>query len=435
MALSHLRRTATAAALVTATAALALPTLTAAPAASATDRAATSLAIRAVHSVVRPGDSDTITGALAVSGPGTAVGRTVTLEARPMGSSGFTPVAESVAGDHGGIRASITPDVTTRYRWEYAGDTDARPSVSGVATVRVRTPQHPAHRLATSLSIRAVHRLVGTDGTDVVRGRLRAGHVPLRGRRVVLVSRTADDTAWTFDGVHRTRRLGVVAFRVEPAADTAYRLVFLGTPLLQPARSASVRVVTRPDVAITAAPRSIVKGETTTVTGTVADAGAPVSGGTVELWGRRVGSTRDLHLVASGTTADDGTVAFTESPAAPMVYRLRLLRSTGLPGALSDRTRVWVRYPTSLSIRGRAHDTTFHVTGLLRGHGRPLGHRPVTLQAQLSGSATWTDVDTARTGAKGVARFERPLAPGTGYRLAYAGGRRFAPSLSGTVVS
>ena len=350
MALSHLRRTATAAALLTAGAALVIPNLTAGPA-SAADRVATSLSIRAVHPAVRPGGSDTVTGALAVSGPATATGRTVTLEARPSGSTGFTPVAESIAGDHGGVRASVTPDVTTRYRWEYAGDTDARPSISGVATVRVRTPQHPAQRLATSLSIRAVHRLVGTDGTDVVRGRLRAGHVPLRGRRVILVSRTAD-TDWTFDGVHRTRRLGVVGFRVEPDADTTYRLVFLGTALLQPARSAAVRVLTRPDVAISAAPQSIVKGETTTVTGTVTVDATPVAGETGRLLARRVGSTRHLHLVGTGTTADDGTV-----------------RSTGLPGALSERARVWVRYPTSLSIRGRAHDTTFHVSGLLRGGG------------------------------------------------------------------
>ena len=384
------------------------------------------MSIRAVHPAVRPGGSDTVTGALAVSGPATAAGRTVTLEARPSGSTGFTPVAESIAGDHGGVRASVTPDVTTRYRWEYAGDTDARPSISGVATVRVRTPQHPAQRLATSLSIRAVHRLVGTDGTDVVRGRLRAGHVPLRGRRVILVSRTAD-TDWTFDGVHRTRRLGVVGFRVEPDADTTYRLVFLGTALLQPARSAAVRVLTRPDVAISAAPQSIVKGETTTVTGTVTVDATPVAGATVRLLARRVGSTRDLHLV--------GTVVFTDTLTAPTVYRLRLVRSTGLPGALSERARVWVRYPTSLSIRGRAHDTTFHVSGLLRGGGGALGHRPVTLQEQASGSTTWTDDATAKTGAQGVVRFDQPLTPGTGYRLVYAGGPRFAPSISGTVVS
>lgn len=434
MALSHLRRTATAAALLTAGAALVVPALSAGPA-SAADRASTSLSIRVVHPAVAPGASDTVTGALAVSGAATAAGRTVTLEARPSGATDFTPVAESIAGDHGGVRASVTPDVTTRYRWEYAGDSDARPSVSGVATIRVRTPQHPAQRLATSLSIRAVHRLVGTDGTDVVRGRLRAGHVPLRGRRVILVSRAADATGWTFDGVHRTRRLGVVAFRVAPTADTRYRLVFLGTALLQPARSAAVRVLTRPDVAIAAAPQSIVKGGTTTVTGTVTDDGTPVAGATVRLLARRVGTTRDLHVVATGTTADDGTVAFDETPAAPTVYRLHLVASAGLPGALSDATRVRVLLPTSLSIRGRAHDTTFHVSGQLRGGGNALAHRLVTLQEQAPGSATWTDDATARTGGRGVVRFDQPLTPGTGYRLAYAGGPRFAPSTSGTVVS
>jgi hypothetical protein len=434
MALSHLRRTATAAALVTATAALAVPTLYAGPA-SATDRATTSLSIRAVHPAVKPGDSDRITGALAVSGPATAAGRTVTLEARPKGTTGFTPVAEATAGDHGGIRSSVTPDVTMRYRWHYAGDTDARPSLSGVATVRVRTPQLPAHRLATSLSIRAVHHVIGTGGVDVIRGRLLAGRVSLPHRRVILISRTADDATWSFDGVHRTRHLGVVTFRVVPAADTAYRLVFLGTRLLQPSRSAVVRVITRPDVAISASPQRIVKGDSTTVTGAVTDDGAPVSGATVKLLARRVGSTRDLHVIGIGTTADDGTVAFIESPAASMVYRLHLVRSAGLPGALSDRVRVWVAYPTSLSIRGRAHDSTFTISGLLRGHGHALAHRIITLQEQPSGSATWTDAGKAKTGRKGGVRFDQPLTPGTGYRLAYAGGPRFAPSLSGTVVS
>ena len=351
-----------------------------------------------------------------------------------MGTTDFTPVAEATAGDHGGLRTTVTPDVTTRYRWDYAGDTDARPSLSGVATVRVRTPHHPAGRLATSLSIRAVHHLVGPTGVDVVRGRLRAGRIPLPHRRVILVSRTAD-TGWTFDGVHRTRRLGIVAFRVDPVADTAYRLVFLGTRLLQPARSAVVRVLIRPDVAIAASPRTIVKGDSTTVTGTVTDAGTPVAGATVKLLARRVGSTRDLHVVGVGTTADDGTVSFIDTPAAPMVYRLHLVRSTGLPGALSDRIRVWVRFPTSLSIRGRAHEATFTISGLLRGDGQPLARRAVTLQEQSSGSATWTDAGTAKTGARGVVRFDEPLTPGTGYRLAYAGGPRFAPSLSGTVVS
>ena len=67
-----------------------------------------------------------------------------------MGSDTFTPVGDAVAGDRGGVREAVTPEVTTRYRWHYAGDTDARPSNSGVVRVRVRTPQHPPFRINTS---------------------------------------------------------------------------------------------------------------------------------------------------------------------------------------------------------------------------------------------------------------------------------------------
>jgi hypothetical protein len=434
MALSHLRRTATAAAVVTATAAFVVPTLYAGPA-SATGRASTSLSIRAVHPAVKPGNSDTLTGALGVAGAGTAAGRTVTLEARPLGATSFTPVGDAVAREHGGISETVTPDVTTRYRWHYAGDTDARPSTSGVATVRVRTPQHPAQRIPTSLSIRAVHRVAKRDGVDVVRGRLRAERVSLPHRRVILVSRTADATSWTFEGVHRTRHLGVVAFKVEPAADTAYRLVFLGTPLLQPAHSAVVRVVSRPDVTIAATPKRINPGDTATVSGTVTDDGTPVAGATVRLLARKAGSKHGGHLVGTGTTAADGSVSFTDNPTVSTVYRLHLLHAAGQPGAVSHATRVWVRRPTSLSIRGKDTATEFVVSGNLRGGGHPLGHRTVTLLEQAPGSTTWTAAGTDKTGPHGVVQFHEPQAPGTGYRLAYAGGPRFAPSSSGTVVS
>ncbi len=433
MSLTALRRTAAGAA-VLATAVAGVAAVPALHASADTGRAATSISIRAVHGAVRPGASDTIAGALAVAGPAVPAGRTVTLEARPMGAAGFTPVGDAVAGDRGGLRETVTPDVTTRYRWHYAGDTDTRPSYSGVARVLVRTPDHPARRIDTSLSIRAVRHLEPLDGTDVVRGRLLAGRVPLRHRLVLLVSRTGDSTSWTFEGAHRTRRLGVVAFAVQPAADTAYRLVFLGTPLLQPATSGIVRVLARPEVTIAAAPALIDRGETTTVSGTVTDAGAPVVGGTVKLFAHPAGSTQ-VHLVGTATTAADGTVGLTDTPAVTMVYRLRLVASTEHPAALSDRARVDVRIPTSLSIRGRRTATDYVVSGELRGGGHALAHRTVTLLAQAPGSDTWTEAGTDVTNRDGVARFHQPSVAGTGYRLAYAGGPRFAPSTSGTVVS
>lgn len=402
--------------------------------ANADTRAATSLSIRTAHPAVKPGGSDRVTGDLGVHGTGSPEGRTVTLEARPAGTDGFTPVGTATARQHGGLLLTVTPDVTTRYRWHYAGDTDARPSLSGVATIRVRTPQHPPTRIRTSLSIRAVRHVVRLDGSDVVRGHLRAGRIPLGHRQVLLVSHVKGADGWTFEGDHWTRRDGGVAFKVDPGEPTAYRLVFLGTPLLRPARSGVVRVLDRPDVTIAADPTQVTRGESTTISGTASDQGVPVSGATVQLLGRKAGR-HHLKVLDSGTTAADGSVSFTVTPEVTTAYRLRLVHGTGVRGALSKPVRVSVQLPSSLSIRGRATTTDFVVSGTLRGGGHPLAHRVVTLQAQASGSPDWTDVGTAKTGRAGVVRFHEPSTPGTGYRLVYAGGARFAPSTSGTVVS
>jgi hypothetical protein len=434
MSLTALRRTAAPFAVVAAVATAAGVVAVPAFQADASTRAATSLAIRAVHPAVKPGGSDTITGALAVRGSGSPAGRTVTLEARPKGTDSFTPVGTATTANRGGLREAVTPDVTTRYRWHYAGDTDTRPSISGVATVRVRTPQHHAQRIATSLSIRAVRHVVRLNGADLVTGRLRARRVPLPHRTVLLVSRVVGSDGWTFEGAHLTRRHGAVAFKVEPTADTAYRLVFLGTQILRPSHSARVRIVSRPDVSITAAPTRITKGETTTVSGVASDDGTPIAGATVKLLARRAG-THHVKAVDTGTTAADGSVSFTEMPRATTFYRLHLIHATGVRGALSPAARVAVRMPSSLSIRGRATATEFVVSGELHGGGHPLAHRVITLLAQAPGSTDWTEAGTARTGRHGMVRFHESQAPGTGYRLAYAGGPRFAPSSSGTVVS
>jgi hypothetical protein len=432
MSLPALRRTAVPVAVLAATAA----GLSVAPVlqADASTRAATSLSIRTAHSAISPGGTDTVAGHLGIAGSILPAGRTVTLEARPMGTDTFTPVGTATAGDRGGIREAVTPEVTTRYRWHYAGDTDTRPSVSGIATIRVRTPQHPAQRIATSLAIRAKHHAVAPNGSDVVEGRLRARRVPLPHRVVILVSRVADGDGWTFEGAHRTGRLGGIAFRVKPEVNTAYRLVFLGTQLLQPARSAVVRIVTRPDLTISADPTRIVRGQSTTISGVASDEGTPITGATVKLLSRKAGTHR-VRVVDSGTTGDDGSVSFTASPRVTTIYRLRLVGSTDVRGALSEAARVVVRIPTSLSIRGRALDTDFVVSGTLLGGGHPLAHRPVTLLAQAPGSGEWTEVGTDSTNRRGGVRFHEAPASGTGYRLAYAGGPRFAPSSSGTVVS
>ena len=132
--------------------------------------------------------------------------------------------------------------MTTRYRWHYAGATDARPRVSGVALIKVRTPQHAAQRLGTTLSVRAVRPAVAPGGKTVVRGILRSGRVELRGRKLVLLSRTSAQKSWQFRNVKRTARDGHVSFTVRPRTRTAYRLAFAGTNTFRPAKSAVVHV-------------------------------------------------------------------------------------------------------------------------------------------------------------------------------------------------
>jgi hypothetical protein len=429
MTTALLRRVATGVAVA---ATLAVPALTAAPA-HADVRTETTLSIRTVRSAVAPGGSTDVTGVLLVKGLGGGPGRTVALEAQPLGTEEFVPVAEAVTGDHGGVRVTVKPETTTRYRWHYAGDDTTRPSVSGIARIAVRTPDHPATRLNTTLTIRAGERVIAPGGHALVRGRLAVRRVPVRHRWVVLLSRTPDADGWAFGDVQLTNAFGRVAFAVAPDDRTAYRLVFLGTPRLQPVRSAIVHLAVRPTVTIAADPTVVDPGGTTTVSGTVATTTGPVAGATVELLARRVGSREELEVVGTGTTATDGTVAITATPRRSQFYRLRVLRSEDVPRAVSPRVRVDVRFATSLSIRGRATVAAFVVSGVLRGHRETLPNRPVALLSMAPGTTEWTQVDAALTGVRGQVRFDQPLAPGTAYQLSFAGGPRLAPTTSGTV--
>lgn len=332
LSVRSLRARAVGVAVVTASVALLAP---AAPVLAA-PVAPTSLSIRVVDSPVGPTESARITGHLVVAGSPAAAGRVVTLEAKPLGGTEFVPVVETHTRERGGVTAEVIPQVTTRYRWHYAGDDGTRQSYSGVGVVRVTDNAHVPHRLATSLSIREVHRLTNGGLVDIVRGQLRAGRLALPHRPVILLSRTSDAAGWSFEHIAMTRRHGVVRFVVDPAQDTAYRMVFLGTTRLQPARSGMVRVAARPDVTIAADPSAVALGDTTTITSAVTFAGAPVAGAQVSLIAVKAGRPAAARrVVETGTTGPDGSVSFTETPAVSTKYRLRVAPTNGHPGTIS----------------------------------------------------------------------------------------------------
>jgi hypothetical protein len=309
--------------------------------------AATSISIRTVQPSIAPGETGAVVGNLQVEGL-PADGRELTLEAQAKGEADFTPVGTAIAGPKGNVRLVVRPEVTTRYRWSYAGDPDAQPRLSGVATLRVRTAQHPMRRLPTTLSARAVTGVVVAGGRAVLRGTLRSSHVVLPGKYVVLLSRTATEDDWQFRTSRRTGGEGRVRFVVRPQEHTTYQLGYAGSATYRPTTSPVVDVDVRPTVTIVAEPPQVEPGESILVAGSVAHGGSPVAGATVELMARTTEpTTTPWHVADTATSAADGSVSFTVSPTGTTRYRLRVVPAAGLPAGWSRAVEVQVRTPAS----------------------------------------------------------------------------------------
>ena len=403
--------------------------------AHATQVAGSTMSIRVPHPRIEAGDTTRVRGGLHIRGPADPSGRTVTLEAKPQGATDFTPVGTTVSGPRGGVGLEVAPTVTTRYRWHYAGAEDARPSKSGTARVVIVADQHPGHKIPTSLSIRAAHRVVEADGRDLVRGRLRTHGIGLRNRVVNLLTRTTADPTWQVIGQDLSNRVGAVQFPIRPTAPAAYKLVFEGTPMFHRSHSGIVRIGVRPVVTAIAAPPWIDPGQTVTVSGVATLAGVPVSGASVDLVARPAGHAGRRHIVGSGTTSNDGSVAITDTPSESTVYRLVVRHSAGVPRGSSPAVRVKVRAPSSLSIRGRHTTSGFAVSGILRGDHHTVRHAAVNLETLAPDGVTWTVVTSGFTGKHGKVKFLEPSSEGASYRLSYAGSFKLAPCISGTVVS
>jgi len=85
---------------------------------------------------VQAGEQVAITGSSV--GRGKPMGATLTLQARPQGAAEFQTVAETVVpGADGTATATVTPEVTTEYRWFFARRGYADEHVSGVRQVMV----------------------------------------------------------------------------------------------------------------------------------------------------------------------------------------------------------------------------------------------------------------------------------------------------------
>lgn len=401
----------------------------AATSAYAAGRAHTSLSVRAVKTHVTAGAKDTITGDLLAGKGGSNAGKTVLLEAKAKGASAFSQAGSTTTGGHGAVSFGVTPASTTRYQLVFAGDTADAPSRSGVVSVNVGPAVH--HRAHTSLSIRRAKGAINRGGKDIVAGTLRSnGHVA-RHQRVVLRREVAGVRHFTSVRAQRSGRHGRVAFVVSPGATSRYRLVFRGSRRLAPSHSGVVTVrVRRPSrLTISESARSIDPGQSDTISGVLTDKGTAVAGMTVDLRSRVANAKQGTKyaVVSSQQTATDGSVHFTVSPTASTDYVLTAAKSSTAPATRSKVELVTVRANSSLSIRAARSQVSPGesdvISGQLRGSGKGLAGRAVTLQERASGSSTWTTVSSATTNGSGSVAFsEVPPTASEDYQLVFAGG-------------
>jgi hypothetical protein len=307
---------------------------------------------------------------------------------------------------------------------------------SGAALSGTAAASPPTPKSHTSLSIRTIRGAINPGGGDIVKGQLQSFDGHNAGRRVVLLARPAGTPGWTKAKRHRTRAHGQVAFQVTPATTTLYQLAFYGNKKQQASRSGvvRVRVLDTTSLVISVGSGSIDPGESDSVNGVLSLDGTPLVGDTVKLFG----ATRHqkLSYMASAITGNDGSVSFAVTPVVTSHYVLVFKKTDTNAGARSAVTTIHVRQPSSLSIRARhARQSGMElISGDLRGGGRGLGHRKVTLQDRPSGTSTWTTVGSKLTHRNGGIGFVVPNANvSEDYQLVFAGGPLYDGCQSGVV--
>ncbi len=205
-----------------------------------------SLSIAVADASIDPGASDTVSGVLTKAGV-PQPGDTVYLRAWVNGRRHHHGhrVGSAETGADGSVSFTVAPRATTHYRLVFrtAAPTpspSSAPTPTSRSVVGARSKIATVHVLRdTSLSIRAR----ATRHGEAIQGQLRGGGHALPGRKVMLQERAVGSDAWTTLDTKRTRRHGVVVFRVAtPSAPEEFQLVFAGGPNFHGCQSGIVTV-------------------------------------------------------------------------------------------------------------------------------------------------------------------------------------------------
>lgn len=394
---------------------------------------ATTLRLTPSSTAPTAGQSVTFAGTLLDASGHPVTGRTVHLASSPPGSTTWTRVASATTSSTGAYAVSLPVSAAARYRARFAGDTSYATSTSAVATVDPRVP--------TTLSLASSSNDVLAGSTVTLSGAL-SGTGPLGGAPVTLQSQLPGSTTWTPVQSATTAADGTFSVPLAAKTSAAYRVVYAGSAAYAPATSPTQAVtVSR---APTSASLSLSNsapylGTRVTLSGVLSDGTLPVAGRTVTVLGRAAGGTT-WTTVGTATTDGAGHYAVATTVTGAETYRTDFAGDElFLPASSPTRdTTITPPAATVLTLRSpvshlRRGATTTLSGKLLTTDGAALAGRRVVLWKRLVGTSSWYRVTHMVTAANGGWSIGVVPPRSAYFRVAWAGGLRYAAARSAAV--
>ena len=311
----------------------------------------------------------------------------------------FTELTTVTANGAGFWNATVSPTVTTWYRWDYSGSLDRAPASSGRLQIVVK--RQPALTISSIRSIITEGEPLDLSTTATIDGSAAPGI------SVVLRKSVDDGATWSDVTTVVTNATGQATATVSPTESTAYRWHIAGNTFLAPAQSPrkNITVRLRTQITASATPTTIDHGGTSTIGGVITIGGSPAEFAQVELWGAS-GTGFPNTLITTVTSNSSGQLAYDVTLTQSRRYEWRYAATDQHSSATSPTALVSVRRPTVLTMTATAtdlrpgHQVTLSTT--LRSDGALVSGRSVALYKSTN-ETTWTLVATRSTDAAGAA--------------------------------
>lgn len=265
------------------------------------------------------GTNVTFSGSLLATSSKPVTGQQVVVSQQLPGSTAWNVLAKSTTDSTGSFKVSATMLKSASYRAQYPGGAVYAPSTSTAQPVTVT--RNPA-----TVSMQLSRTSVWQYQTVTLDGSLLSGATPISGRRVKVWRDVPGSTSWTWAGASTTDPSGHFSLPLTIDQSAGYRVVFPGDTLYLRSVAGPMSVTVLPPVptslSISAASRWLKAGSTTDLSGRLTTSSGALSGRTVRLWKRLVGTDSWFVVGRTATLAPDGSWHLKVRPSQSCYFRV-----------------------------------------------------------------------------------------------------------------